>query len=421
MVRWTPRATMAIGLALALAMTAGAATAAEPVPDPVEHRIPVDRAGGLALRELATVLLREAGSGVSPSPALDAGRVDVSRLRSPAVLLAANLALATVGVGLRVDEDALVLRIDRDRLRSRVDALERLLRTVFGRGPPIHTLERVAGSSPSGPPVVMIHGLDSGPARLEGAGAALARAGYDVYLYRYPNDASASAAAAALGDLLRELRQRRGRPIALVTVSMGGIIARAWLELDPRAGDEVSCLIACVPPFGGSEMARYHMLTELAETATDMMDQGFDGFFAFDGLGQGARELVPGSPLLRRLARSAPRPGVRYSILAGDRAVVGPEVFQAARAAIRALRQGASAGRALGIDLFAELVDSAEAVSGGRGDGAVSLASQSMPGVSDRVVLPMSHLEALAGDGSSAPIPALGEVLARLPPARGAE
>lgn len=62
-----------------------------------------------------------------------------------------------------------------------------------------------------------------------------------------------------------------------------------------------------------------------------------------------------------------------------------------------------------------EIVATGRSVSGGRGDGAVSLASQSLPGVRDHVVLPHSHLDFLDGDGASGPIPTLAEVVARLP------
>lgn len=398
------------------ATLAGPAGAAEPMPDVVEHRLALDGSGRLALRDLLGVLLRETGSAVPVRPGLDAGSVDVERLRSPTLLLAANLGLAAVGVGLRLEGDAVLLRVDRERLRRRVDDLEGLIRTVFGRGPPVHALEHVDGSSRSGPPVVLVHGLDSAPEKLRGAAEALGGLGYDVYLYRYPDDGSIESAAGALGDLVRELRAIRGAQVTLVTVSMGGLIARTWLELDPRCGDEVSALIACVPPFGGSGIARYHLLSEVGETIRDMLGTGFDGFFAFDGLGQGARALIPGSPLLRRLQASQPRPGVSYSILAGNRSIVADATFAAARATLQKLRQRGEEGRQFALDLVNELVEEAAKVSGGRGDGAVSLRSQSMTGVSDRVVLPMSHVEALAGDGADGPIPALAEVLARLPP-----
>jgi pimeloyl-ACP methyl ester carboxylesterase len=402
-------------VALAACAVGPGALAAAPAPDVVEHRVPIDAAGRVALRDLTDVLLRETSSAVSAPRDLDAGSVDLARLRSPAWMLAANLGLAPVGVGLRVEDGALIVRIDRDRLRGRVDQLETLLRAVFGRGPPVYALERIDGSSQIGPPVVLVHGLDSTVDRLRGAASAIARAGYDAYLFRYPDDGGVEATAAALGEQLQALHRARGRRIALVTVSMGGVIARTWLELDPRAGDEVERLIACVPPFAGSGIARYHLLSEISETVRDMLGHGFDGFFVFDGLGQGARDLVPGSSLLRRLAASKPRAGVRYSIVAGNRPIVEDAVFSAARSALRALGDGADEARRFAIALVGELVDEAARVSGGRGDGAVSLESQSMAGVSDRVVLPMSHFDALSGDGAAGSIPALADVVSRLP------
>lgn len=406
-------------LALALCLAASPAlTAPPPVAgvDVVEHRLALDRAGRVAVADLVAILLEEVGPRVKISGDVIGGHIGISDLEGQLTLATLTMLLGPVGVTFHSEPAALTVRIDRVVLGGHMDRLEAALRELLGDRAPVYTLEHLPAAQPGGPPVVMVHGLDSSADALRGAGLALAAEGYDVHLLHYPDDGRIEATAEAFGHLLRGLHADRGRRIAVVTTSMGALIARAYLELDPTYAGEVSHLIACGPPNRGSRLARFHHLAEIVETFGDMLgDQGLDGFFVFDGLGQAANDLTPGSLLLTRLRAAQRAPATRYSILAGRGDVLRPEAFDAIALTLAALRQQADPTERLLVDTLADIAREARAVSGGHGDGAVTLASQTLEGVTDRVVLPHNHLEYLSGDGLAAPIPALAEVKARLP------
>ena len=402
--------------ALALVPPARAGAPAPAAVHRVEHRLLVDDQGRVAEADLTAALLDELGLRVHIARDALEGSVTIADTSGRLALAGAALVLAPLGVELDLEPGWLVVRVDRVRVGRHVDDLEVALRGLLGASAPVFTLERVAGSRDRGPPVVLIHGLDSRADRLRGSAQAIAQRGYDVHLLHYPDDGRIEPTAQALGHLLRQLRRDTGQPITLVTTSMGGVIARTYLELDPAYDGEVARLIACCPPFAGSPMARFHVLAEVAETLGDVLTTGSQGLFVFDGLGQAAADLAPDSLLMQRLRAAQRAPGVRYSILAGQGDDLPPEALDAIDAVVAGLRGRASgsADKVL-LDAMTEIIATARSVSGDRGDGAVSLASQSLPGVRDRVVLPYSHLEFLDGDGASGPIPALAEVVERLP------
>ncbi|MGM0577869.1 MAG: esterase/lipase family protein [Myxococcota bacterium] len=401
-------------VALAALVAGAAAQPAEPPSgDRAVHRLEV-RDGGVAIADVVSVLLAEVGGPIALPGSLPDTRIPVADAIGRAAVLGLDMALDRIGVDLALRDDTLIVAIDRRQLDARIDELEGVLRRVLGRRPPVFALDRVQGSAQGGPPVVFVHGLDSGPESLHGAAAALAHDGRDVYLFRYPDDGRIRRTARALGRLLRGLHRDTGRRIDLVTVSMGGVVARTYLETDPDYGGEVARFIACCPPFGGAPLARYHAVREIPETLSDLLGEGLGGLFVFDGLGQAARDLQPDSPLMRDLRAAERREGVRYSILAGDGDVVGPEVFAVADATLARLARSEDAMARTAATWLEGLVEAARAVSGPRGDGAVTLESQRLDGVDDRAVLPVDHLSFLAGDGADEPIPGLAEVRRRL-------
>ncbi|MDP6946837.1 MAG: hypothetical protein QF464_21990, partial [Myxococcota bacterium] len=145
------------------------------------HRVAVDAAGRVAIADLCTVMLRESGSAVKVSEEAMGGRVRVLGAEGALVLTTWNLTLGALGVTLGTSPEALLIHVDRAALRAHVDGLDEALRALFTDGDaPVFALDPVPGSDPRGPPVVLIHGLDSSPASLDGAGKALGKAGYDV-------------------------------------------------------------------------------------------------------------------------------------------------------------------------------------------------------------------------------------------------
>jgi pimeloyl-ACP methyl ester carboxylesterase len=111
-------------------------------------------------------------------------------------------------------------------------------------------------------------------------------------------------AAVELRDSLR--RRVRGGRIDLVCHSMGGVIARAWLQLLGGARRVDRCIMLGTPVSGT-----------------------YNAYWLTSRVG---RELRPGSPLLRRLdATREAASAVRFSsIVAGSDNIVIPRVFSAA-------------------------------------------------------------------------------------------
>ncbi len=384
--------------------------------EPVRYPLAVNADDEVAVADLCNVLLGELGSETRVTTAAVPGHIATAGADGALTLMIYNRLLGhEAGVVIERTGGAVVVSIDRERVGRHVDRLEGFLRTLMGGGEPVMELERVAGSRDGAPPVVLVHGLDSSPASVAGAAAALAGAGYDVYSFRYPNDGRVRASAEGLGAALRSLRATTGQRISLVTLSMGGVVARTYLELDPSYAGEVARFIACCPPFAGSPLARYHGLLEVGETVADLFDEGWRGFFVFDGLGQAGGDLTPGSTLLRKLAQAHRARGVSYSILAGDRGIVPAASVVAARSALASFRGSASPGETALADALDELLASVQTVAAPQGDGAVTVDSTRIRGVIDHKVLHLNHLQFLAGDGAEGDIAALDEVLARLP------
>ena len=411
----TQRAFVVCALALVLMTHGPGTTKASAPPRTSTIRLELSEAGEVSAQDLLRLVLQRMGSGVDvPEDTLD-GSIPVSSLQGRFTIYALDKLLSPRGVGMEIDGDALVLTLDEDKLAGHLDALEETLREAFGGERPRYRLTRVEGSDPSGPPVVMLHGLDAASRRLDPAARAMAGQGYDVYLFTYPNDGRIITSARALGVELRALRSARERPISVVTVSMGGLVALAAVELDPQYDGAVERLVACAPPFGGAPMARYQLLTEAVDTVRGLLEGEHAGLVIFDGLSQASSDLRPGSPLLAQLERSSRRDDVRLSIIAGRGEVVSDASLEALELALQVSRPETRAGKRLALDLLLEATVTACQTAGGRGDGAVTLESQSLRGVTDRVITPFNHLQFLTAASQGDPIRGLQEVLARLP------
>jgi DNA helicase HerA-like ATPase len=134
-----------------------------------------------------------------------------------------------------------------------------------------------------------------------------------------------------------------------------------------------------------------------------------------DGMGRAGLDLLPGSLLMEELARCKRNPEVTYSILAGSRGIVDAPVLEKLKAELEAGENPWGIGEALR-RITLERIDIMLSFQSGRGDGAVTLESARLEGVEDRLVLPYHHLQFLSGFEAKEDIPALPELLQRLPP-----
>ncbi|TWT77373.1 Alpha/beta hydrolase family protein [Posidoniimonas polymericola] len=268
------------------------------------------------------------------------------------------------------------------------------------------------------PVVVQVHGFNSNPAHTRALVKLVRGQGLPCGEFAYPNDQPLRASAELLSAQLRLFaEQHPERRVALVTHSMGGLVARECLEDDGLWPGNVDRLIMVAPPTHGSTLARYAVGLDLWEHWI-VRNDGADPWRRVresiaDGLSEAPADLRPGSKFLRRLNARDRREEVRYTVLLGSAAQVSEEHRYLVRQTLLK-----TAELTPGWETDAAAVDRALAcmdeVTDGKGDGAVAISRGRLPGVADTVVLPFSHLGVVHGDQEPGGLEARQVILDRL-------
>jgi pimeloyl-ACP methyl ester carboxylesterase len=291
-----------------------------------------------------------------------------------------------------------------------------------GEGPDEKPADRRFGLScpadlrPQLPLVVLIHGLNGDHRCFDDLVAAMRGSAIQAATFDYPNDQPIQASGKLLAAEIKKLRAARpAQRLALVSHSMGGLVARAFVE-GPEYRGGVERLLMVAPPNGGSSCARYSFCTEWSEHfGLARTNPGWSwSWMKTDGKGEASSELMPESEFLAELNSRSRREGVQYTIIAGNRHL--------------ACRYGANL-----VDFAAEkLPDKTRYVKQARlaasmcaarirnracqSDGIVDLDSVRLPGVEDLVVVPADHATILCRSDDQPP-PAWPPLAERLAPA----
>jgi pimeloyl-ACP methyl ester carboxylesterase len=277
--------------------------------------------------------------------------------------------------------------------------------------------EKVAAAAPDRPLVVLIHGLNSSAESNAPILIPVRAAGYPAAVFAYPNDWDLTDSATFLSKHLKEFAAANPKTsVAIVTHSMGGLIARACVEdptLDPG---NVTRLVMIAPPSQGSLIAHVGFASDIWEHGIARRDGSAwrrlrDS--VVDGLGEATADLVPGSPFLTRLNARERNPKVRYAIFLGTHAAVNQTELGLVR------RLLATSIRSEGLGAYAEsadtLVAEMEEVVEGKGDGVVAVKRGRLPGVDDVVEMPFDHISCTGEPGDDETILKLqSELVARL-------
>jgi len=244
------------------------------------------------------------------------------------------------------------------------------------------------------PLVIVIHGLQSSPSKIDDVCKEFRKVGMPCGVFQYPNDQPLADSAKLLSDELEKIaRAQPDRRVALVTHSMGGLIARAVVEDDELDRGNVSHLMMVAPPNQGSQLAQFAFSLEISEFVRVLgKKQKVDQLFRRieDGLGDAADDLEPGSPFLKKLNGSPRNPVIRYAIFLGTGGPLTEESLQTMRKSVLGAGRKNRFVRFFGPKLESALDDLDEVVTG-KGDGAVSLKRGRLAGVDDVLIFDFAH------------------------------
>ncbi len=172
--------------------------------------------------------------------------------------------------------------------------------------------------------VVLIHGLDEPGDIWDDLAPALARAGYAVVRFEYPNDQAIALSADAFMGALGWLGENGVEVVDVVGHSMGGLVTRDVLTrtgVDRSGWPGVETVVFVGTPHLGSAMSPLRGVAELRDRGqrfvegTATFEEAMD--FGSDGDGAAGRDLTPGSAFLEELnARGRPA-GVRFVCVVG--------------------------------------------------------------------------------------------------------
>jgi hypothetical protein len=223
-------------------------------------------------------------------------------------------------------------------------------------------------------------------------------------VFGYPNDGSICESSSVLREMLNDLHSKSpATKVSIVAHSMGGLVARHAIEpIVPKTACQLPCvdqLVMLCPPNHGSVLAQYADALEFHDALFKLQS----GSFSFtkiieslvnDGLGEACEELVPDSLFLRDLNIRSRARGVRYSIIAGTGGPVTPLIRFASSVAFKETRERTRVNQLPNAKDALNRADQlllSDEFAQGLGDGAVSLQSAALPGVSEFITVPINH------------------------------
>ena len=331
------------------------------------------------------------------------GDIDLKSPLGADFLLAVNgcltngWSIATAGSG------TLLVRTDDAGLPGRCEAAWRAVRLCAAESSP-HATACQARSwglllpqtlDPKRPLVVLIHGLEADRGDCMPMGELLRQGGYQVAYFSYPGDQPIADDARLLASQLRSLLAAHPNlSIDIIAHSMGGLVARAYVEGSDYSGG-VNRLIMIGTPNHGSSWAPFHSLLAMQQHYRLYHDEPnwHWTWIITEGLGEAGCDLRPGSTFLRELNARPRRPGVKYTNIAGSRTAVRHAESSCVRTVANWMPRRVRSwwGFRQCYDGLCRRADRWNAQTGSS-DGPVSIRSVELDGVRDMVILPADHL-----------------------------
>jgi pimeloyl-ACP methyl ester carboxylesterase len=327
--------------------------------------------------------------------------LDVSDWQESDFVKAVNTSLAGA-CRVQITRDNLHLEVDPAHLPRSCDDAKQVIRTFTATVAPAATArqQRTWGLlmpkniSDTGRMVVLVHGMDCNRSNWTPMADLLRKDGYQVAYFTYPSDGPVEDSVALLSREMSAVRETFPHlRISFIAHSMGGLVARAYVEGDHYAGN-VDHLILVGTPNQGSSWAAYRVGLEFREHwglwKTD--PNWSPTWIITDGLGEAGRDLKPNSRFLTQLNARPRREGVHYTIIAGNHHLtrrLGADAIDSTANVIPTtarswwgLKQTSNA--------LHHWSDSLRQTAG-NSDGPVTTKSTQLAGVSDFVLVPADH------------------------------
>jgi pimeloyl-ACP methyl ester carboxylesterase len=243
--------------------------------------------------------------------------------------------------------------------------------------------------------IVGVHGFSGSSSAMDVFLDPLRDAGFACATLIYPNDQPIADSARLVAAELKALTRRQpNRRVALVTFSMGGLVARAAVENPKLDPGNVERLVMIAPPNRGSACARFARGFDLYEhiaRARGLAPQGMLAASMLDGLGEARQDLCPDSHFLRQLNARERNSDVRYSILLGEGGELREDQVDRIIASLDKLEQKSTLAQVFGPRLdrlreeFGELSQ--------KSDGFVSVERGRLDGVDDVETFRFNHTD----------------------------
>jgi triacylglycerol esterase/lipase EstA (alpha/beta hydrolase family) len=321
-----------------------------------------------------------------------------------------------LGDGCRVSlrDHALVIHLDREKLPASCDAAKLAVRVFTSYAAPGSTaaqaqnygLRLPRNFDPNRRLVILVHGLDCNHHFWDGFLPLFDRDGEQVATFSYPSSQGIADSADLFAQHLSALHEEfPDLQLDLVTHSMGSLIARLYVE-GPAYRGNVHHLIMLTPPNHGSTWVRAEIFAKAIDHYQQYRHdpQWHWTWMLTDGLGEAARDLAPKSAMIHQLDSLSRRPGVEYTIVAGDQNPAWHIAAGVAAAPARWVPKRIS--NWWGIRQTRHVIEAASRRLDRHksdNDGPVSLRSARLDGVDDFVILHADHSEMLNWHHGSPP------------------
>jgi hypothetical protein len=417
-----PKLSFGIWSVFALLMTGRVLHAADPAPPDARPRFTVEqdpeslttrltieaRNGEIAWADLMAGLARAKGyddKALDDVPRHHA--FDLNRRHTRLVLALMNALVESHGIQFAIlppgagGEPSLQVTLDRRAMLASKRRFEQWLRLLAADGragnepEPKYGLSFPQADAVGLDRVVVLHGLGSAPEAHTSLSADLRKSGLRVGEFAYAGDESLEDSARLLARELRRVKDDMPNlRLRLVTLSMGGLVARRVLEDNQLDAGNVTQLLMVAAPNHGSVLAYCGFGLQILQFLDDPKARSVSQRFydtVEDGLSEASDDLRPDSEFLKRLNGTERNPRVRYSLLLGTGAPLSQQTVDDLRRHVAQAEREHRFVQFLGPKIDRMLDDPDELIYG-RGDGVVAVKRGRLEGVDDVLTLDFDHL-----------------------------